>query len=315
MAISTHFNLAHTYSIVAFDPESRQIGAAMQTHSFEACNSVVWVQPGVGAVASQAGSDPFYAFVGFEMMRLGKSATQTLESLRACDQNVESNQVAIVDVHDQVAAYTGSRCIPQAGHHVGRRYACQANLMLRDTVWPAMAEAFEGSAGDLAERLLVALEAAEREGGDLRGSQSAVIKIVSSERVTRPWDGYYYDFRIYDHPEPLKELRRLVEIKRIYLQGMQAQDILLEPNLGEDEIARSMQQFDDAINQLPDVKSRHQHQCFYSLALFSIGKKDEAIARLQAVFDADAMWREVVARIIQANPDKPYVQILDEMSA
>jgi uncharacterized Ntn-hydrolase superfamily protein len=315
IVMSTLFNLAHTYSIVAFDPESKQLGAAMQTHSFEACNSVVWVQPGIGAVASQAGSDPFYAFVGFEMMRLGKSAPQTLESLRACDPDVESNQVAIIDVRDQVAAYTGSRCIPEAGHQMGHRYSCQANLMLKDTVWAAMAEAFEGSAGNLVDRLLAALEAAEREGGDLRGAQSAVIKVVSSERVMRPWDGYYYDFRVYDHAEPLKELRRLVDIKRIYLQGMQAQDILLEPELDDEKIARSMQQFDDAVNRLPDVKSRHQNQCFYSLALFNIGKKDEAIAKLRAVFDADPMWREVVARIIKVNPDKPYAQILDDMSA
>jgi uncharacterized Ntn-hydrolase superfamily protein len=315
MATSTLFNLAHTYSIVAFDPQSRQIGAAMQTHTFEACNSVVWVQPGVGAVASQAGSDPFYAFVGFDMMRWGKSAPQTLEGLRACDPNVECNQVAIIDVHHQVAAYTGSRCIPEAGHHMGQRYSCQANLMLRDTVWHAMAEAFEASTGTLADRLLVALEAAEREGGDLRGSQSAVIKVVSSEPVARPWDGYYYDFRIYDHPEPLKELRRLVDIKSVYLQGMQAQDILLEPELDDEKIALSMQLFDAAVSQIPDVKSRHQHQCFYSLALFNIGKKEEAIAKLQAVFDADPMWREVIARVIRANPDKPYVQILDDMSS
>lgn len=231
----------------------------------------------------------------------------------SCDPQVESSQVAIIDVHDEVAVHTGSRCIPEAGHRAGPHYSCQANLMLRDTVWPAMAEAFERSEGNLVDRMMTALEAAESEGGDLRGAQSAVIKIVSSEPAAKPWDGYDYDFRIYDHPEPLKELRRLVHIKSVYLQGMSAQGILTEGDLDDEKITLSMQNFDAAINQIPDVKSQHQHQCFYSLALFNLGKTDEAIARLKAVFDADPMWREVVARVIQANPDRPYGHILDDI--
>ena len=110
----------HTYSIVAFDPATGRVGAAMQTHNFEACNGVIWVQPGVGAVASQAGSDPFYAFAGFEMMRLGKTAEQTLTSLVECDAESQHNQVAIIDTSGNVAAFTGEACIPEAGHLTGQ---------------------------------------------------------------------------------------------------------------------------------------------------------------------------------------------------
>jgi uncharacterized Ntn-hydrolase superfamily protein len=126
--------LTHTYSIVAFDPDTKQMGAAMQTHNFAACNGVIWVEPGVGAIASQADSDPFYAFAGFAMLRLGKTAAQVLSGLVQCDAHAQHNQVAIIDARGHVAAHTGARCIPEAGHKIGRHYACQANLMGKNTI-------------------------------------------------------------------------------------------------------------------------------------------------------------------------------------
>jgi uncharacterized Ntn-hydrolase superfamily protein len=159
--------LTHTYSIIAFDPDTKQIGAAMQTHNFAACNGVIWVEPSVGAIASQADADPFYAYAGFALLRLGKTAEQTLHSLIQSEGNAPQHQVAMLDVRRHVAAYTGERCIPAAGHTIGRTYACQANLRVHNTVWEAMGAAFEHSTGALVDRLMAALEAAEREGGDI----------------------------------------------------------------------------------------------------------------------------------------------------
>ena len=135
--------LTHTYSIIAFDPDTKQIGAAMQTHNFAACNGVIWVEPGVGAIASQADAAPFYAFAGFPLLRLGATAEQALHSLLQGAGNASHHQVAMLDVRGHVAAHTGDRCIPAAGHTIRRTYACQANLMVHNTVWEAMGTALD----------------------------------------------------------------------------------------------------------------------------------------------------------------------------
>lgn len=307
--------LTGTYSIVAFDPENKQIGAAMQTHNFAACNGVVWAEPRVGAIASQAGSDPFYNVAGFKLMRLGKSAEQVLNSLVQCDPNAQHNQVAMLDVKGTVAAYTGERCIPETGHSIGLNYSCQANIMLKDTVWDAMGKAFENSHGELADRIMMAMEAAEREGGDMRGAQSAVIKIVSTEPADKPWEGNLYDFRVYDNPAPLQELRRLIELGRIHLQAYQAHRALYEEPLDDEKIALSIEQFNQAVSKMPNEDSRLQNQCAYGLSLWSKGKVEEARVLLQKVFATDPRWHEVARRVAKVNPDEPYAKMLDQIFA
>ena len=201
----------HTYSIVARDAKTGEIGVAVQSHWFAIGPLVPWAEAGVGAVATQSFVDPSYGKLGLDLMRAGRSGPDALKGLLAADENREVRQVAMIDAQGRVAAHTGSKCIPMAGHRVGEAYSVQANLMLDEAVWPAMSRAFESAQGDLAERMLAALEAAQAAGGDIRGKQSAALVVVSGKPTGKPWQDRIYDLRVDDHPEPVAELRRLVE--------------------------------------------------------------------------------------------------------
>src|SRR5215204_5093424 len=160
-------------------------------------------------------------------MRAGKSAPDTLKELLAKDEGREVRQVAMIDGKGRVEAWTGKNDIQAAGHIVGKNFSVQANLMLNDRVWPAMARAFESARGDLAERMLAALDAAQAAGGDIRGRQSAAIVVVRAESTGKPWADRLFDLRVDDHPEPMRELRRLVRLQRAY-NHMNAGDAAVE---------------------------------------------------------------------------------------
>src|SRR5882672_2432348 len=167
--------LVHTYSIVARDPDNGQLGVAVQSHYFSVGSVVTWAEAGVGAVASQALSEPAYGKLGLDLMRAGKSAADTLNGLLASDAMKEIRQVAMIDARGIATAHTGSITIPEAGHIVGDGFSVQANMMLKNSVWPAMADAYGNASGALIDKLLATLDAAEAEGGDIRGRQSAAI--------------------------------------------------------------------------------------------------------------------------------------------
>src|SRR5271168_4816399 len=209
--------LVHTYSIVARDPDTGQLGVAVQSHYFAAGSVVTWAEAGVGAVATQASADPAYGKLGLDLMRARKSAPDTLAGLLAADPMREIRQVAMVDALGRTAAHTGQTTIPEAGHIVGDGFSVQANMMLKNTVWPAMAEAYTSAKGELVDRFLAALDAAEAEGGDIRGRQSAAILIVEGKSSGRPWHDRIFDLRVDDASEPLVEIRRLVAVRRAYI--------------------------------------------------------------------------------------------------
>ena len=186
-AARTAAPLAHTYSIVARDSATGELGVAVQSHYFSVGPIVPWAEAGVGAVATQSLVLVDYGPKGLDLMRQGLTAPQALDALLKVDSNPDVRQVAMVDARGNVAAHTGPMCIPAAGQHVGNHYSTQANLMSNDKVWPAMAAAYERASGDLAERLLQALEAGERAGGDIRGRQSAAILIVKAQSSGKPW--------------------------------------------------------------------------------------------------------------------------------
>lgn len=305
----------NTYSIVAIDLAGKQIGAAMQAHNFAACNGIIWAEPGVGAIASQGGSDPVYAFGGFDLLRLGKTAPQVLQGLLQGDPRPQQNQVAILDVQGNVAVHTGDRCIGEAGHASGSGYSCQANLMRNQTIWHAMSAAFEQSQGELVDRMLAALDAAENAGGDIRGAQSAAIKIVSSERPSYPWEGYGYDFKVYDHPQPLTELRRLVDTQKVHNQANKAHSMLYEKDLDDEKVALSFEQFTAAVSSMPNMDSRVQHQCFYALSLSRCGRIAIALPLFKEVFALNPLWREVIKRIGVFQPEGPYRDMIDQILA
>ena len=206
-----------TYSIVARDKKTGEFGVAVQSHYFQVSPAVPWALAGVGAVATQSQVNLSYGPLGLDLLQAGYTAEQALRALTAGDPQADVRQCAIVDATGAVAAHTGSKCIPAAGHQIGDGFSCQANLMERDTVWAAMAHAYTSSDAPLAERMMAALEAAEAEGGDIRGKQSAAMVVVAGTGTGRSWVDRLIDLRVEDAAEPLPELRRLLRIKRAYM--------------------------------------------------------------------------------------------------
>src|SRR5438552_418488 len=215
-----------TYSIVARDPVSGDLGVAVQSHWFSVGTVVTWAEAGVGAVATQAFAEPAYGPRGLSLMRQGIDAGRALNTLLEQDAASAGRQVAFVDASGRVAAHTGAGCIPDAGHVTGEAMSAQANMMRNDRVWPAMLEAYQRAPGGLADRMLAALEAAEEAGGDLRGRQSAALLVVRATSSADPWRDRLIDVRVDDSGEPLAELRRLLELHRGYAH-MEAADVRL----------------------------------------------------------------------------------------
>jgi len=283
--------LAHTYSIVAFDPETGEIGGAVQSHWFNV-EMVIWVEPGVGAVATQSLVRLDYGPLGLSGMAAGEKPVEVLKRLSQADEGREVRQVAMVDASGAVAAFTGKRCIANAGDRQGRFYSVQANIMLRDTVCDAMAAAFEAARGPLAERLLAALKAAQKEGGDLRGKQSSALKVVTAAKPANPWEGVVVDLRVADHPEPVDELARLLVVHNAY-QIMNEGDLALEH--GETDAA--MAAYAKAVGQLP---GRMEPVFWQAVNLAGIGRVAEALPLFKRVFNAEPDWRLMPERLVKS---------------
>jgi uncharacterized Ntn-hydrolase superfamily protein len=208
---------------VARDKDTGELGVAVQSHYFQVGPVVPWVLAGVGAVATQSHVNISFGPLGLEYMRSGYTATQALKALLAGDDRPEVRQVSLVDKAGSVATHTGDKCIPAAGHRTGDGFSCQANLMEKDTVWGAMFEAYTSTKAPLAERMLAALDAAEAEGGDIRGKQSAAMVLVRGNPSGRSWEDRVIDIRVEDSREPLVELRRLLHVKRAYMHDDEAE--------------------------------------------------------------------------------------------
>lgn len=292
-----------TYSIVARDMETGEMGVAVQSHWFSVGSVVPWAEAGVGAVATQSLVDPAYGPLGLELMRLGRSAPDALKSVLAGDEGREVRQVAMLDAHGNVAAHTGSKCIAAAGHvvHEKFQFSVQANLMANDTVWPAMTEAFRNTKGDLAERMLAALDAAEKEGGDIRGRQSAALLVVAAKPTGKPWLDRRFDLRVEDHPQPLVELRRLVGIQRAY-HHMNAGDLAIEK--GDHESA--LREYAAAEKLAPHIV---EITFWKAVSLVSAGRVDEALPAFRIVFQKEPVWADLVPRLVNAGllPNNPEV--------
>jgi uncharacterized Ntn-hydrolase superfamily protein len=282
----------HTFSIVARDAETGEMGVAVQSHWFSVGSNVAWAEAGVGAVATQSFIDPSYGRDGLDLMRGGTSAEDALKSLLAKDEGRDVRQVAMIDAQGRVAAYTGAKCIEAAGDHVGKNYSVQANLMSNARVWPAMARAFEATKGDLADRMLAALDAAQAAGGDIRGRQSAAIVIVKAVSSGKPWADRIFDLRVDDSAEPLKELRRLVTLQRAY-NHMNAGDAAVEHKDNEG----ALREYSAAESLVPgNIEMIYWH----AVALVNMNRTDEALPLFRRVFAADPNWRTLIPRLVKS---------------
>ena len=279
----------HTYSIVARDPQTGELGVAVQSHWFSVGSIVAWAEAGVGAVATQSFVDPSYGKLGLDLMRAGRSAPDALKALLAGDEGRGVRQVAMIDAEGRVAAHTGSKDIPEAGHIVGPNFSAQANLMLNDKVWPAMARAFESAKGDLAEKMMAALEAAQAAGGDIRGKQSAALIVVTGKPTGRAWADRVFDLRVDDSIEPIKELRRLVTLQRAY-NHMNAGDLAVEK--GDNE--RALAEYSAAARLAPD---NAEMVYWHAVALVNMRRVDEALPLFKRVFAIDRNWVTLTPRL------------------
>ncbi|MCA9732153.1 MAG: DUF1028 domain-containing protein [Deferribacteres bacterium] len=278
-----------TYSIVARDSITGQLGVAVQSNWFSVGSIVSWAESGVGAVATQSFVEPSYGPLGLDLMRAGKSAQQTLSALLQADDYTDVRQVAMVDANGNVKAHTGSNCIVYANHVTGAGFSCQANMMEKSTVPAAMAKAYSAAKGDLAERLMVALEAAQAEGGDIRGKQSAALVVVSGERSGTPWNNRIYDVRIEDHKTPLVEMRRLLHVSRVYQHANHGDELMTE-----NKVAEAMEEYTKAMELAPD----NMEMVFWpAVTLASVDKIDQAMPLFKKVFAKEERWKELLKRL------------------
>jgi uncharacterized Ntn-hydrolase superfamily protein len=288
-----------TYSIVARDSATGELGVAVQSHWFSVGPIVPFAEAGIGAVATQSFVDPSYGPLGLALMKAGRSANAALAGLLVADEHPEVRQVAMIDAAGNVTAHTGENAIIAAGHHVGENYSVQANLMESATVWPAMAGAFESTEGDLAARMMAALQAAQAEGGDIRGRQSAALLVVSGEPTGKPWVDRVFDLRVEDHPRPLEELARLLHLARTYRE-MNAGDEAM--TLGD--VAGAIEHYDAASAMEP---GNVEMVYWTAVTLASEGRVEQALPRFERAFAADRRWAVLTPRLVVADllPDEP----------
>ena len=278
-----------TYSIVARDPETGELGVAVQTRWPNVGAVVPWAEPGVGAVATQSFAEPAYGPRGLDRMRAGASATEALAAEIDADDDRAVRQVGMVDGHGRAAAFTGERCVVAAGHFVGDGFTVQANMMERPSVWPAMAEAYRSAVGPLADRLMAALLAAEAEGGDVRGRQAAALLVVPG---SGPAWATRYDLRVEDHRAPLDELARLLRLARAY----EAFDRSEEPARAGD-LQAAAAAMEEAHALAPDDD---QITLWTSVMLAGSGRVDEARALFREASRAEPRSEEHLRRFLAA---------------
>jgi uncharacterized Ntn-hydrolase superfamily protein len=265
-----------TYSIVARDPSTGELGVAAQSHWLAVGAALPWAEPGAGAAAVQSSPEPESGPRALELMRQGLDPEAVLEQLHADDPGASVRQVAIVDTHGHAAVHTGADCIREAGHRIGDGFACAASMMISAAVPDAMAAAYESTRGPLDERMLAALDAAEAEGGDVRGRQSATLLVVGRRKI---------DLRVDDNPDPLKELRRLHTLDRAYALMLAAED-------GDPEDAE--RRLDQALELAPD-----SDELLFWAALASAAAGDLALAtdRLRAAVALNPSWLDLLERL------------------
>lgn len=285
--------LAHTYSIVARDTATGEMGVAVQSHWFSVGTIVSWGEAGVGVIATQSFVNPSFGPRGLALLKQGLTAQQVLDLMIEADEGRDVRQLAILDAKGNVAAYTGKNCIEDAGNIIGNNYSVQANMMLNNKVWGAMSKAFENSKGTLAERLMLTLEAAQEAGGDIRGKQSAALLVVKPESSGKVWLDRKVDIRVDDHPEPLKELRRILKVHKAY-EHMNKGDLAVEHN----DMPTAMAEYSSAEALFPD---NEEMKYWHAITLANIGQLENSLNLFKEVFHKNNNWVTLTKRLIKAD--------------
>jgi uncharacterized Ntn-hydrolase superfamily protein len=292
--------LVSTYSIVARDPLSGEMGVAVQSHWFNVGSLVGWGEAGIGVVATQSFVNPSFGLRGLDLLRAGKTPQQVVDELIASDDGRDFRQLAVLDAQGKTASYTGKKCIDGAGNIAGDNYSVQANLMLNDKVWGAMEKAFTETSGPLAERMIASLEAAQNVGGDIRGMQSASIIVWKGSSTGKPWEDKLIDLRVEDNHAPVAELKRLLTVQRAY-EHMNAGDLAVEKG----DMILAMNEYNSAMKMFPD---NLEMKYWTAVTLANNKKIDESLALFKEVFQKDKNWLELTPRL----PKSGLLTISDE---
>jgi len=294
-----------TYSIVAYDEKTGELGVAVQSHWFSVGSVVPWAKSGVGAVATQSFTKIEYGPDGLKLMDEGLTAQEALNTLVAADSGRAVRQVGMVDAKGNAAVHTGEKCIEFAGHNTGNSYTVQANIMASPTVWPLMALAYETTNGDLAERMMVALETAQSEGGDLRGKQSAAMLIVSGNPTGIPWKDVVLDLRVEDHPEPLKQLRRLIRIHKAYTHANKGDHYM---EIGD--VEKALVEYNLSSNFYPE---NPELKYWTAVTLTGRGRLEEALPMFKEVFHKTPQLKTLTPRIVPSGLLSDDKEMLDKI--
>lgn len=281
---------AHTFSIVARDPDTGEMAVGVQSHWYSVGTIVSWAESGVGVVATQSFVNPAYGPDGLELMKSGKSAPAALKKLIQEDAGKEYRQVAMLDRTGNVDVFTGSLCIQYAGHRTGKNYAVQANMMLNGEIVPAIASSFEKNTDlPLAERIILALKAGQATGGDIRGMQSAVLLVVNGSVPEHPWMDKKIDLRVDDAEDPLEELDRLLKVHRAY-EHMNRGDLAIEKG----DMKTALSEYEAAELMFPDnLEMRY----WKAVGLANNGMIEKALSIFGEIFGKDENWRELTRRL------------------
>jgi len=280
-----------TYSIIAISKKENLMGVAVQSHWFSVGSVVCWAESGVGVVATQSMAEPSYGPLGLFLMKSGIRSKKTLGALLTTDPKEDVRQVAMPDVLGGIVTHTGSHCVPEAGHVIGDDFSVQANLMKSKEVWPAMASAFRKKRGTLIRRMMSALEAAENVGGDIRGRQSAAMLIVKCQSTGTPWNNKVLDLRVEDHPEPLKELNRLIRIHDAYTHNSIGDDLI-----AQGKTKKALQEYRLANRKAPEII---ELKFWQAVSLLNNGNYEFGKEILKEVLVANKDWRKVLLSLPQ----------------
>ncbi len=285
---------AHTFSIVARDSVTGEMGVAVQSHWFSVGTAVSWAEAGVGAVATQSFINKSFGLRGLALLKNGLTAQQAVDSLLKHDEAREVRQLAIVDNNGNIAVHTGKNCIAYASHIKGIQFSVQANMMLGDKVPAAMAGDFEQNKNkSLPERMLLAWEAAQAVGGDIRGKQSAAIIVVPARSQGKPWDERTVDLRVDDSNEPIKEIRRLYNVSVAY-EHMNKGDLATEKN----DMITAMNEYNAAMKMFPE---NLEMQYWTAITLANNKQLNKAMPMLKKIFAKDKNWKELTKRLPAVN--------------
>ena len=297
--------LASTFSIVAFDPSAKDLGVAVQSRYFSVGSAVPWAESGVGAVATQSCVNAPYGPRGLQLLKKGLTVEEVIHRLTKEDKERDYRQLGVIDSHGNAQAFTGKKCQEWAGSKVGKNFAAQGNILAGEDVVKNMGRRFESTKGDLAERLVAALEGGEEGGGDARGRQSAALLVVRRGSGPGGYGDRYIELRVEDHSNPIAELKRLLDLHHVYSLIGQGKDELMK---GDFKTALATLKKAISLNQKID-----DAHIDLGIVNMKLGEKKEAISAFKEAFRLNPNMKKVIKRFPKAGLMEPNKEIFKEL--